>query len=207
MSTRYRLGKDGHTLWDGERQIAVITGELSDGAKIVRALNERDQPLREFVEVTGIDRAGIELMDGSPLLCKVALVRSGLWPSSTVPPDNACACVTRESCAQLQQHSGHYGVPAEGKCDGHCSGNWTDPDCSWHGRPKPQHKGHYGAPVTVDCPVPRCTATSQDLPAHMADYHPELHHSADYVASEACPNLIFPEHGAESPCVRCGFKK
>jgi len=42
MSTRYRLGPDGHTLWDEQRQIAVITGELSDGAKIVRALNERD---------------------------------------------------------------------------------------------------------------------------------------------------------------------
>jgi hypothetical protein len=50
VSTRYRVGKDGHTIWDGDRQIAVVTGELTDSAKIVRALNERDAPLKEFVD-------------------------------------------------------------------------------------------------------------------------------------------------------------
>ena len=41
-TTRYRLGGDGASVMDGDRRIAVVTGELSDGAKIVRALNERD---------------------------------------------------------------------------------------------------------------------------------------------------------------------
>jgi len=95
-------------------------------------------------------------------------------------------------------HSGPYGASAaqadwwcrtHRRAYGECAGNTTD-DSLCAASPA-QHKGHYGAPVTVDCPVPRCTATSQDLPAHMADYHPELHHSADYVAAGtetyACP--------------------
>jgi hypothetical protein len=41
-------------------------------------------------------------------------------------------------------HNGDYGVPAADACDGHCSGNWTDPECSFHGRPKSTIKPNYG---------------------------------------------------------------
>jgi hypothetical protein len=61
MSTRYRTGKDGTTIWDGDRQIAVVTGDLSDSAKIVRALNKRDAPLKEFLEVTAPEAGPNEL--------------------------------------------------------------------------------------------------------------------------------------------------
>lgn len=42
------------------------------------------------------------------------------------------------------------------------------------------------SPLTVDCPVPRCTATSQDLPTHMADYHGGLDYGPGVCEIPAC---------------------
>lgn len=59
------------------------------------------------------------------------------------------------SCSRVECHN------MGGPCD-YCGGA----QC----RVKLQHNAHYGVPETVSCPL--CPATSQDLAAHYADYHP-----------------------------------
>lgn len=65
-------------------------------------------------------------------------------------------------------------VPAS-KCDGYCSGNWVDPDCSWHGkvRPDPACPVHQGRRARGPNPPPlgpgcNCDGSGRTCPRHGA---------------------------------------
>lgn len=66
-------------------------------------------------------------------------------------------------------------VPAS-RCDGHCSGNWVDPDCSWHGtrvRADPDCVVHRGRRARGPKPPPVgpgciCDGSGRTCPRHGA---------------------------------------
>jgi hypothetical protein len=95
MSVRYGSSKDGWTILDGRREMAkVSSGELSDSAKIVRALNERDASEHVDVLTTDVDatflRSELDRIRTQEAELRAALIaRAKVWRREGIIPSAA----------------------------------------------------------------------------------------------------------------------